>query len=336
MIDNNGDKKIINQLKKLSEEIKKHNYYYHTLDKPKISDAEYDLLIKQNNELELKYPNLKLKDSPNNIVGSIIKNKFEKIIHPSKMFSLNNGFNKSDVNDFIKRIKKFLKVSDKNIIEFICEPKIDGLSLNLVYEKGVLVSAATRGDGNTGENVTENILNIINIPKFLKKNYPDFIEIRGEVFINKNDFITINQSLDEKNKFANPRNAAAGSLRQLNVSISHQRPLNFIPHGIGKSSINYNSISDYYKKLEEWKILPNKLLEKCNSIEKILDFYNHVNNQRNDIKYDIDGLVIKIDDLKIQQRLGYVGKSPRWALALKFSSEKLKVFRSIQQQIHQL
>ncbi len=322
MSDNSDDKKIINKLKKLSEEIKKHNYYYHTLDKPRISDGEYDALVKQNNDLEIKYPNFKLKDSPNNIVGSIIKNKFEKITHPSRMFSLNNGFNKNDLIDFIKRIKKFLKVSDQTIFEFFCEPKIDGLSLNLVYEKGILISAATRGDGNTGENVTENILNIVNIPKKLKKNYPDFIEIRGEIFINKSDFIKINQSLNEKNKFANPRNAAAGSLRQLNVSISHQRPLNFIPHGIGNSSIIYNSISEYYKKLEEWKILPNKLVKKCNSIETILDFYNNINNQRNDIRYDIDGLVIKINDLKIQQRLGYVGKNPRWAIALKFSSEK--------------
>ncbi len=315
------DKLIITKLNKLSSEIKKHNHFYHNLDKPKISDSDYDKLVKENNILESKYPHLILNNSPNKLIGSKIKSKFQKIKHESQMFSLGNAFDRNDILEFIKRTNKFLNNYNNNY-RFLCEPKIDGLSLNLIYQNGKLISAGTRGDGFVGENVTENIKNIKDIPKILISEFPEFIEIRGEIFINKNDFKKINNNLKNSEKFANPRNAAAGSLRQLDTSISHNRPLKFIAHGIGKCSKTYKTIEAYYEYLKNWKIPISKMAKYCKSVEDIMEQYTKINNIRGNIEFDIDGLVIKIDDNNLQKRLGYVGKNPRWAIALKFSSEK--------------
>ena len=316
------ESQIKKRLKELSILIKKHNNYYHNLDKPIISDGEFDKLIKENNKLEKLYPSLILEDSPNKKIYGKIKNRFIKINHKSQMFSLANAFNENDISEFVKRSKKFLNFNDSQNFEYLCEPKIDGLSLNLFYREGKLISAGTRGDGFVGENVTDNILNIKNIPKNLQNKHPEFIEIRGEVFITKNDFKTINKNLDEKNQFANPRNAAAGSLRQLDVSISHRRPLNFIAHGIGICSEKYKTINEFYNNLQNWGIKPNPLIKNCYSEKDIIKFFNYIDSKRSTIEYDIDGLVIKINDTNIQNRLGYVGKNPRWAIALKFSAEK--------------
>ena len=318
----NKEINIKKRLKELSKEIQKHNHLYHNLDKPEITDSEYDKLIIENNNLEKKYPNLILEKSPNKLIGSKVKSKFEKIKHLSQMFSLGNAFNRNDIFEFIKKTNKFLNQPSNNKLNFLCEPKIDGLSLNLIFKNGKLISAATRGNGIEGENVTENIKNIKSIPLVLSSNYPELIEIRGEIFIEKKDFEIINSLLKEKEKFANPRNAAAGSLRQLDTSISHKRPLKFIAHGLGKTSKNYNSILDYYSDLKKWKIPTNNFLKFCNSIDEIIYHFNKINNKRSEIDYDIDGLVIKIDDFDLQNRLGYVGKNPRWAIALKFSAEK--------------
>ena len=316
------EKKIIQRLEELAVLIKKHNYNYHTLDKPIISDKDFDKLVKENDTLEKKYPILILKDSPNKNYGSKIKDNFKKITHGSQMYSLANAFDNHDIKEFIKRSIKFLNLKNDDDFQYICEPKIDGLSLNLVYENGNLKSAGTRGDGFIGEDVTENILNIKNIPSKLNKDFPDFIEIRGEIFLNKSDFEKLNSKLENKSKFANPRNAAAGSLRQLDISISHSRPLKFIPHGIGKCSYNFDTIENYYDQLKSWNIAPNNLIKKCQSFEEIIKFYNQINQKRSGIDYDIDGLVVKINSFKLQERLGYVGKNPRWAIALKFSAEK--------------
>ena len=313
---------IVKRLKELANEIEKHNHLYHNLDKPIISDAKYDDLIKENNKLENKYPDLILKNSPNYLIGSKVKSKFAKITHESQMYSLSNAFNKNDILEFIKKTNKFLNNPINTNFKFLCEPKIDGLSLNLSYKNGRLISAATRGDGLIGENVTENIKKINDIPKKLNTNFPDFIEIRGEVFINKEDFQKINYNLKHSEKFANPRNAAAGSLRQLNTSISHNRPLKFIAHGIGKCSINYMTIEEYYQNLVIWNIPISKLSKYCFSVDDIMEQYKKINDKRENIKFDIDGLVIKINDIATQKRLGYVGKNPRWAIALKFSAEK--------------
>ncbi len=328
------EEKISQRLKELAVLIKKHNYNYHTLDKPKISDQKFDQLVKENDILEKKYPNLILKDSPNKNYGSKIKENFKKIKHESQMYSLANAFDYNDIKEFIKRSVKFLNLENDNNFQYICEPKIDGLSLNLVYKNGNLVSAGTRGDGFIGEDVTENILNIKNIPSKLKKGFPDFIEIRGEVFLNKSDFQKLNSKLENKSKFANPRNAAAGSLRQLDISISHSRPLKFIPHGIGKCSDNFDKIEDYYNQLKNWNITPNNLSKKCYSVEEVIKFYNQIDQKRSGIDYDIDGLVVKINSFKLQQRLGYVGKNPRWAVAIKFSAEKANtIIQSVDYQV---
>jgi len=320
-----GDsKKIIKRLKELAKLIDKHNHHYHNEDKPKINDAEYDKLVRENLELETKYPKLKLTESTSSKVGARIQNKFVKSLHLSPMHSLSNGFNEKDLIEFDERVKKFLNINLENELEYICEPKIDGLSLNLTYKNGNLITAATRGDGKIGENVTQNIKNIKNIPLILKGNYPELIEIRGEVFLTKSDFQKINESNEIQNKFSNPRNAAAGSLRQLDYNISRSRPLKFLAHGIGKSSKKFFQFDKFYENLETFGILSNTLNLKTTNLKLIYEFYKEVDNKRSSLDYDIDGLVVKINDFSDQKRLGIVGKNPRWSLALKFSAEKAK------------
>ena len=322
MIPKENKQKVINRLKQLAALIKKHNHHYHNEDKPKITDDEYDKFVKENYELEKKFPDLKLKSSPSNIVGSKIKNKFKKSNHLSPMHSLSNGFNELDLIEFDERIKKFLNIRNEIKLEYICEPKIDGLSLNLTYENGFLISAATRGDGKVGEDVTKNISNIKNIPKKLNDNYPDLLEVRGEVFMTKQDFEKINLNLSEKNKFSNPRNAAAGSLRQIDYMISRSRPLKFLAHGIGKSSKKFLKFDEFYKDLEIYGILRNNLNLKTDNIKSIYKFYENIDRKRSNLDFDIDGLVVKLNDISNQRRLGVVGKNPRWSIALKFSAEK--------------
>tara|TARA_Y100000590_G_C15730503_1_gene1016847 strand:- start:304 stop:2322 length:2019 start_codon:yes stop_codon:yes gene_type:complete len=323
MVKNLDESKIKTRLVKLAKLIEKHNFHYHENDKPIISDQEFDNLIRENNELEKKYPHLILDNSPNKILGSKPAKKFNKIKHKKPMLSLANAFNYKDVEDFISRINKYLNISSDDL-EFICEPKIDGLSLNLNYVNGKLDNATTRGDGKIGEDVTQNILHIQSIPKYLKSNAPKLLEVRGEVYLSKKDFVDLNNKLDNKEKFSNPRNAAAGSIRQLDSTISKKRPLKFIAHGLGYSSKKYSSISEYYDDLNTWELFPNNLNKKVSTAKEIVNYYETIENKRSSIKYDIDGLVIKVNDITLQERLGIVGKNPRWAIALKFSSEKVK------------
>ncbi len=330
----NDKKNVIKRLKQLASLIKKHNYYYHNKDKPIISDKEYDLLVKENQELEKNYPKLKLKNSPNNQIGSKILNKFKKITHKSSMLSLPNAFEEKDIYEFDERIKKFLNYKKDEKLEYLCEPKIDGLSLNLTYENGKLTSAATRGDGNIGEDVSKNILHIKNIPKQIKSDYPKIIEVRGEVYLTKKDFENLNNQLNDKDKFANPRNAAAGSLRQLDSRISQSRPLKFIAHGLGYCTEVFDTLVDFYENLKKWGIYPNILRKKFSSIDLIMHYYNEINDLRSTLEYDIDGLVIKLNNIENQIRLGVVGKNPRWSIALKFSAEKARtVINSIDFQV---
>ena len=318
------EKKALKRLEKLSKIIIKNNILYHKLDKPILSDKEFDLYIKENNFLEKKYPHLILDKSPNKLIGRVLTNKFKKISHKTRMLSLTNAFNKEDLNEFIERIKRFLNLENNINIEFISEPKIDGLSLNLFYHKGVLKTASTRGDGIIGENVTANINNVIGINKILDtKLPPDEIEIRGEIFLNKNDFININNSLEKKEQFANPRNAAAGSLRQLDPKITEKRKLRFIAHGLGFSSNIYKSVNNFYKDLKRWKIPFDQSLGLSNDLDSMMSYFKKIEKKRSSIDYDIDGIVYKINDYNLQKRLGFVGKNPRWAIALKFSAEKI-------------
>ena len=317
------EEKIKKRLEELSRIINKHNILYHQKDNPEISDKKYDDYIKENNELEKQYPHLILANSPNKFVGSPISNKFNKIEHKSAMLSLANAFNKNDLSDFIERIKKYLNLEQKTNISFIGEPKIDGLSLNLTYEKGKLKTASTRGDGKIGENVSSNIINVIGIPKQLSgRSHPKEIEIRGEVFLNKKDFIKLNSNLQGKNKFSNPRNAAAGSLRQLDPNITKTRPLRFIAHGLGYSEKKYMTVNEFYNNLKLWGIPNSNLVNTFNSIDSMMDYYYSIENIRSSLKYDIDGIVFKINNYDLHNRLGFVGKNPRWAIALKFSAEK--------------
>ena len=320
-----NEEKIVSRLKELHKFINRHNILYHKKDKPKITDKEYDDYVKENNLLEKKFPHLILKKNPNSTIGSSLNNKFKKIEHKAKMLSLANAFDQQDLIDFVERIKKFLNINLEKKIVFISEPKIDGLSLNLLYKKGKLISASTRGDGSVGEDVTKNITNIFGIPNNLKtKSYPKEIEIRGEIFLEKNDFIKLNSKLNTNEKFANPRNAAAGSLRQLDPKISKSRPLKFIAHGLGYSDKKYSFIEDFYNDLKAWGINYNPMINKIDSINSMLNYYKLIEKKRSAISYDIDGIVYKVNDYKLQKRLGYVGKNPRWAIALKFSAEKTK------------
>ena len=311
------------RLKELRQLIHKNNILYHQKDKPKISDNQYDEYVKENSLLENKFPHLILKNSPNNFVGSTLNNKFKKNEHQTRMFSLANAFNKKDLNDFIERIKKFLNLKlDKKII-FISEPKIDGLSLNLLYINSKLISASTRGDGIIGEDVTKNISNVFGIPSELNtKTYPNKIEIRGEIYLQRKDFFILNSKLNEKDKFSNPRNAAAGSLRQLDPKVTKDRPLKFMAHGLGYSDKKYKFIEEFYKDLKRWNIPYSNMKGICNSVESMVNYFTLIENKRNSIKYDIDGIVYKINDYNLQKRLSHVGKNPRWAIALKFSAEK--------------
>ena len=318
-------KKARLRLKEVSKQIQYHNKLYHEKDKPEISDSTFDELIKESNFLEARFPNLSSKYSPNKLVGYPPSKKFLKSTHKLPMHSLPNAFKHSDLIDFIDRSKKFLNIQSENDIEFISEPKIDGLSINLFYKKGLLVKASTRGDGKIGENVTNNVLTIRNIPHQLKgQNVLEEIEIRGEIFLSKEDFIKFNSKLIGKDKFSNPRNAAAGSLRQINSQITKKRPLKFLAHGFGYSSKKYSKFSNFYSDLKLWGIPINNLTEISKNTNDMLSYYNKINDRRNLIAYDIDGIVFKINDIDLQNRLGFVGKNPRWAIALKFSAEKAK------------
>ena len=319
-----NDNKVKNRLKELAKIIYKNNILYHEKDLPEITDQEFDKYIKENDTLEKKFPHLSLKNSPNKTIGSAPSNKFKKIKHKSSMLSLSNSFNKKDLESFIQRIRKFLNIKSDKKITFLCEPKIDGLSLSLYYKKGKLISAGTRGDGTTGEDVTLNISNVFGIPKELENiDYPNEIEIRGEIFLNKEDFTKLNEKLDDKEKFSNPRNAAAGSLRQIDFNVSRNRPLYFIAHGLGFTEKKYECIENFYYDLKNWNIPVSEYVYKSNNIKSMIDYFNKIEKKRPSLGYDVDGIVFKTNEYSLQKRLGFVGKNPRWANALKFVAEKV-------------
>jgi len=297
--------------------IKKYNKFYYDKDEPKISDQKYDELKKELLEFEKKYLFLKKYGSINSIVGFKPSSKFNKIKHSKPMLSLANAFDDNDINDFAKKIDNYL--NNKNLdFSFSLEPKIDGISASLTYKDGILIRGLSRGDGETGEDILENLKTIKQIPHYIKaKDVPKFLEIRGEVYIGNKDFKKI------KDKFANPRNAAGGSLRQKDSLVTAKIPLQFFGYGFGKTEdFNFKKQSDFLKKISEWgfKTNPHNYLAK--NLKEIEDQYNKIEKIRSNLDYDIDGLVIKIDDLALQARLGNTSNSPRWAIAYKFSSVK--------------
>jgi DNA ligase (NAD+) len=311
----------------LKVEIKFHNKKYYTEDAPKISDAEYDKLFQELVALEAQFPELKTSDSPSQKVGAKISNKFAKVTHSRPMLSLGNAFSDEDLEDFLSKTKRFLNLPEETELEVFSEPKIDGLSFSARYENGVFVQAATRGDGEVGEDITVNLATIKTLPKTLHGNFPQILEVRGEVYLSKVDFEILNQtrSQNQEQLFANPRNAAAGSLRQLDSSITASRNLQYFVYSIGEVSESFaNTQAQLIEKLESFGFVINKTTNLANSAEDILKYYNHINTIRSSLEYDIDGVVHKINDFALQERLGFVARSPRWAIAHKFAAEQAK------------
>ncbi len=308
---------IIKEFKNKLKILKDHNNSYFNLDKPKISDADYDEFKKEIFDLEKKYEFLKKLNLLNGLVGSPVSNKFKKIKHISPMLSLSNAFNRDNIVDFIKKINNFLNLNDQNI-ELISEPKIDGISASLVYKKGFLEKGLSRGDGKIGEDILENLKTIKNIPKRINgKIIPELMEVRCEIYIGKKEFTKI------QNKFANPRNAAGGTLRQKNPKDTAKIPLKYFAYGYGTiEPPNFLKHSDFLNKMKEWGFQTNPLVKVLRGVEQIEKQHKKIENERSKLDYDIDGLVFKVNDLKLQKRLGNTSNSPRWAIAYKFSAEK--------------
>ncbi len=314
-----------NRLMRLAKEIAKHNRLYHTQDAPEISDAEFDALVRENNALEAQFPHLVRPDSPNRQVGAAPAGHLSKVTHARPMLSLENAFADEDVEEFVGRVRRFLNLPEDEAVVLTAEPKIDGLSCSLRYEQGVLVLAATRGDGQVGEDVTANVRTISDIPQRILGNIPDVFEVRGEVYMAKADFEAINARAESEGSklFANPRNAAAGSLRQKDPSVTASRPLRFLAHGWGEATtLPGETQFDVIKSIESWGIPVDPRFVRLFSTAEVLTHYRHIEALRADLPFDIDGVVYKVDRLDWQARLGFVAKAPRWAIAHKFPAER--------------
>jgi DNA ligase (NAD+) len=330
-----------NRLMRLAREIARHNALYHAEDEPEISDADYDALVRENNALETQFPHLIRADSPNAQVGaSVAKSALAKVTHEKRMMSLDNAFADEDVADFVGRVRRYLNLGEGTPVAMTAEDKIDGLSLSIRYENGKLVQAATRGDGQVGEDVTPNVAHISDIPQILPEGAPALFEVRGEVYMAKADFLALNarlladaeahaetrgESFDPSTvrQFANPRNAAAGSLRQKDANVTASRPLRFMAHGWGAvSALPADTQHGVMRAIEAWGIPLSSHLVCVESVEAMLAQYRAIEHARADLPYDIDGVVYKVDRLDWQERLGFVAKAPRWAIAHKFPAER--------------
>lgn len=311
------------EIEKLKKEIAKHAKLYYELDSPQISDAEYDKLLARLKELEKKYPEYKSAGSPTQKIGGEPSKIFSPVEHNPPMLSLDNSYSAGDIKQWYERVTKTLKHKPKKLT---AEAKIDGVSCSLTYKDGILDTAATRGNGFVGENITSNAKTIKSIPVRLKEALKGIIEIRGEVFIEKKDFENLNESQKQKGTelFANPRNAAAGSIRQKDPKITAQRKLKFFAHSFGKTQIAHfpTSQQDFLAKCSLWGFLICPVQKVCTSIEEVVAFYSLSEPKRNQLPYEIDGLVIKIDDFEERQKLGSTAKSPRWAMAFKYPAQQ--------------
>lgn len=320
-------KEIIEKIKKLREEIEYHNYRYYILDSPVISDAEYDALMRELRHLEEMYPELITPDSPTQRVGFKPAEGFKEVPHAEPMLSLDDAMNEDEVIEFDKRIKRFLGLSEETPIEYTVEPKIDGLAIELIYENGSLVIGATRGDGYVGEDVTNNIKTIPTIPLRLRKfteeapDIPPRIDVRGEVYMNKDEFKRINEERIHRGElpFANPRNAAAGSLRQLDPSITAKRKLDIFCYGVGKvEGYRFKTQWEILQTLPKWGLKINPYVKLVKSIKEVIEYHHYIEKIRETFPYEIDGVVIKVNDLSLWEKLGTKARSPRYALAYKF------------------
>jgi len=346
------DSEAAERLAFLAAEIARHNALYHGEDAPEISDADYDALVRENIALEAQFPQLVRPDSPSSLVGSAPAGHLAKVTHAMPMLSLDNAFADEDVSEFVSRVRRYLSLTPDEPIAITAEPKIDGLSCSLRYEQGVLVLAATRGDGAVGEDVTANVRTIEDIPQTLSRSsldtngetdeIPDVFEIRGEVYMAKEDFAALNARLLEEaddpskaRQFANPRNAAAGSLRQKDPAITASRPLRFLAHGWGETSaLPAETQKGVMDAIARWGVPVSDDLVRVGDDGQALAHYRGIEARRADLPFDIDGVVYKIDRLDWQKRLGFVARAPRWAIAHKFPAEKAQtVLRDIDIQV---
>ncbi|MBB5667010.1 DNA ligase (NAD+) [Rhizobium leguminosarum] len=313
------------ELERLAKEIAHHDALYHGKDRPEISDADYDALKRRNDALEVQFPELIREDSPSRRVGAAPSVTFSPVVHVRPMLSLDNTFSQEDVQDFVASVYRFLGRLPDQSIAFTAEPKIDGLSMSIRYENGRLVTAATRGDGTTGENVTANIRTIAEIPNELPKGVPAVVEIRGEVYMAKSDFLALNRQMEAEGKqtYVNPRNTAAGSLRQLDAKVTASRKLKFFAYAWGEmSEMPADTQFGMVQAFKDWGFPVNPLMKRLNSVADILAHYDEIGLERPDLDYDIDGVVYKVDSLELQARLGFRSRSPRWATAHKFPAEQ--------------
>ena len=317
-----------NELMRLAKQIAHHDRLYHAEDAPEITDQEYDALVRRNAELEAAFPQLVREDSPSRKVGhAIASSPLSKVKHEVRMMSLDNAFSAQEVEEWVARVRRFLSLADDAPLAFTAEDKIDGLSCSLRYEKGVLVRAATRGDGQVGEDVTPNVAFIPDIPQSIAGEVPDVFEVRGEVYMAKADFLALNAAQEDAGGklFANPRNAAAGSLRQKDATVTAKRPLKFWAHGWGAASaVPGATQQQVVDALREWGFPVSALFRRVEDTRGLLGSYDAIGEARPELPYEIDGVVYKVDRLDYQQRLGFVAKAPRWALAHKFPAERVE------------
>jgi DNA ligase (NAD+) len=337
-VDQLSETEAATELERLAREIAHHDELYYRQDQPEVSDAEYDALRERNAAIEARFPQLIRDDSPSARVGAAPVEAFGKVMHAVPMLSLGNVFNDEGVRDFLERIRRFLGLETVEGLAFTAEPKIDGLSITLRYEKGRLIQGATRGDGYQGENVTANVRTIADIPHSIgAKGFPDPFEVRGEIYMSRAAFQRLNEAQAERGErtFANPRNAAAGSLRQLDAAITASRPLQFFAYGWGEApKLPADTQWGVYRAMADWGFPLNPLAKLTSSVEEMLETYRDIESGRAGLDYDIDGVVYKLDRLDLQQRLGFVSRSPRYAVAHKFPAEKATtVLRDIEIQV---
>ncbi|MCW9033963.1 MAG: NAD-dependent DNA ligase LigA [Rhodospirillales bacterium] len=329
------DLEAATELDALAKELSEHDKAYYQNDEPNISDGEYDSLRNRNEQLEASFPHLIRSDSPTKKVGASPSSGFSKVTHARPMLSLGNAFNEEDVREFIAGIRRFLSLADDEPVEIMAEPKIDGLSASLRYENGQFTLGATRGDGAVGENITENLKTLQDVPNSIPES--GTIEVRGEVYMAKDDFFALNKRQEEAGQkvFANPRNAAAGSLRQLDPTITASRPLKFFAYAWGEvADASFGTMDNFFQSLKNWGFQVNPYTKLCHTVEDILALYDEIGAARAELPYDIDGVVYKVNRIDWQERLGMVSRAPRWAIAHKFPAEKAQtVIKEIKIQV---
>ncbi|NMT64832.1 NAD-dependent DNA ligase LigA [Marinobacter orientalis] len=328
---------VISRAAELRDMLAEYDYHYYVLDDPKVPDAEYDRLFRELQDLEAKYPDIVTPDSPTQRVGARGETTFEEVEHRIPMLSLDNAFSEEELRDFDRRVRDRLKTSDD--IEYVGEPKLDGLAVSLHFESGILTRAATRGDGYTGEDITANIRTISSIPLKLRGNsFPDVVEVRGEVYMPRKGFETLNKRLADRGEktFVNPRNAAAGSLRQKKSSVTARRPLEMCAYSVALEDESRLPATHWeaLQQVKKWGFRINPEMCKATGVEACLDAYNDLMEKRAGLPYEIDGIVFKVNSLALQQKLGFVSRAPRWAIAQKFpAQEELTVIEDVEFQV---